>query len=192
MPQAARCGEQIANLPFDIAKLEKLLADVEAGAEEPTDVVAAAMRLDYVSSLRERLLVKIDRAAMRAALETRAPFLDPAVTRAGLAAGGAQVSALATKRLLRRVAAPLVPRFILRRRKRGLSVPVSRWLNGPLAATVDHWLRPQRPAGHDLVPLDVAANLVRAHRAGLADHGRALWTLLVVRHWMTYWNVEVD
>ena len=40
------------------------LATVEAGAEEPTDVVAAAMRLDYVSSLRERLLVKIDRATI--------------------------------------------------------------------------------------------------------------------------------
>lgn len=168
------------------------LAVVEVATEEPADMVAAAMHLDYASSLRERLLVKIDRAAMRAALETRAPFLDPAVTRAGVAAGGAQVSTLTTKRLLRRVAAPLLPRFILRRRKRGLSVPVSRWLNGPLAATVDQLLRPERRAGHDLVPSDVAAGLVRAHRAGLADHGRALWTLLVVRHWMMYWNVEVE
>jgi asparagine synthase (glutamine-hydrolysing) len=164
----------------------------EAEPEAPSDVVAAAMRFDYTSSLRERLLVKIDRAAMRAALETRAPFLDPAVTRAGVAAGGDQVSIFATKRLLRRVAAPLLPRFILRRRKRGLSVPVSRWLNGPLAASMDHWLRPQRPAGSNLIPADIAAGLVRAHRAGLANHGRALWTLLVVRHWMTYWNVEVD
>jgi asparagine synthase (glutamine-hydrolysing) len=164
----------------------------DAGPEDPADVVAAAMRFDYSSSLRERLLVKIDRAAMRAALETRAPYLDPAVIRAGLAAGGAQVGAFSTKRLLRRVAAPLVPPFILRRRKRGLSVPVSRWLNGPLAASADRWLRPRPSAGPALVPADTAADLLRAHRAGRADHGRALWTLMVIQHWLTHWNVEVE
>jgi asparagine synthase (glutamine-hydrolysing) len=158
----------------------------------PPDVVGAAMRFDYGTSLRERLLVKMDRATMRASLEARAPFLDPAVTRAGLAAGGGQVQGLATKCLLRTVAAPLLPPFILRRRKQGLSVPVSRWLNGPLATAVDRWLAPQHLAAGGLVDAEAVARLLRSHRSRTADHGRALWTLVVIQHWMTHWNLEIE
>ena len=75
-----------------------------------------------VAALRERLLVKVDRATMAVALEARAPFLDPAVTRAAFAAGGSHVRGFRTKCVLREVARPLLPRFILHRRKRGLSV----------------------------------------------------------------------
>lgn len=158
----------------------------------PPDVVGSAMLFDYGASLRERLLVKMDRATMRSSLEARAPFLDAAVTRAGLAAGGAQVKGLTTKRLLREVAAPLLPPFILRRRKRGLSVPVSRWLSGPLAAAAERWLAPQHLAAGGLVDAEAVARLLRHHRTGLADHGRALWTLVVIQHWMTHWNLEVE
>jgi asparagine synthase (glutamine-hydrolysing) len=156
------------------------------------DPVAGAMRLDYEGPLRERLLVKVDRATMRASVEARAPFLDPAVTRAAWAAGGTHVSGFATKRLLREVARPILPRFILRRRKRGLSVPLYRWLNGPLAAAADRLPAPGRLATSGLVDPARVASLLAAHRAGRADHGRALWTLLVARHWLTYWNLEIE
>jgi asparagine synthase (glutamine-hydrolysing) len=156
------------------------------------DPVAGAMRLDYAGPLRERLLVKVDRATMRASLEARAPYLDPAVTRAARAAGGAHVRGIGAKRLLREVARPILPRFILRRGKRGLSVPLYRWLNGPLAAAADRLLAPGRLATAGLVNPARVASLLAAHRAGRADHGRALWTLLVVQHWLSHWNLEIE
>jgi len=161
-------------------------------ASDPADVVAAAMRLDYDGPLRERLLVKVDRATMRASLEARAPYLDPAVTRAAFGAGGAHVRGLRTKLLLREVARRRLPRFILRRRKRGLSVPVGDWLNGPLAAMTDRLLAPGRLTSGGLLDAPVVTRLVGEHRAGTADHGRALWTLLVVQHWLSYWNLETE
>jgi asparagine synthase (glutamine-hydrolysing) len=156
------------------------------------DPVAGAMRLDYAGPLRERLLVKVDRATMRASLEARAPFLDAAVTRAARAAGGGHVRGVHAKHLLREVARPILPRFILRRGKRGLSVPLYRWLNGPLAAAADRLPASGRLAAAGLVDPARVASLVAAHRAGRADHGRALWTLLVVRHWLSYWNLEIE
>ena len=33
--------------------------------------------------------------------------------------------------------------------------------------------------------------LLREHRASRANHGRALWTLLVTQHWMAHWNLEI-
>ncbi len=156
------------------------------------DPVAAALLLDYEGPLRERLLVKVDRATMRASLEARAPYLDPAVTRAALAAGAAHVRGVRTKRLLREVARRRLPSFILRRRKRGLSVPLGRWLNGPLAGLADRLLRPGRLTQMGLMDAHTVQHLLGEHRANRANHGRALWTALVVQHWMAHWNLEIE
>lgn len=166
--------------------------DRAPGPPRDLDAVAGAMRLDYAGPLRERLLVKNDRAAMRASLETRSPFLDPAVIRAARAAGGAHVSHVQTKRLLREVACPLLPPFILDRGKRGLSVPLHRWLSGPLAAAARRLAAPGRLAAAGLVDPTRVATLLAAQRSGRGEHARALWTLLVMQHWLSYWNLETD
>jgi hypothetical protein len=35
------------------------------------------------------------------------------------------------------------------------------------------------------------ARLVAEHRAGRADHARALWTLIVLEQWIEQWNPEM-
>jgi asparagine synthase (glutamine-hydrolysing) len=147
------------------------------------------MQLDYATALRERLLVKVDRATMLASLEARAPYLDPAVIRAALGAPGrAHVGLFRTKRLLRKVARGTVPRFILRRRKRGLSVPLGRWLTGPLAGQVAACRELPRLTGGLIAPAPLAALL--GDPAAVARHGRAVWPLVALRAWMRIWNLE--
>jgi len=159
------------------------------GDREERDVVGAAMRLDYATALRERLLVKVDRATMLASLEARAPFLDPAVTRAALGApGGSHVGTFGTKRLLREVARGTVPRFILRRTKRGLSVPLARWLQGPMAAALAACRDLPRLTG-GLVPAEGLGALL-ADPGAVVRHARALWPLVVLRGWLRVWNLE--
>ena len=153
------------------------------------DVVRMAMRLDYETALRERLLVKVDRATMLASLEARAPFLDPAVTRAALGAPGrSHVGTFGTKRLLREVARGTVPRFILRRTKRGLSVPLARWLLGPMAAVLAACRDLPRLTG-GLVPAEGLGTLL-ADPGAVVRHARALWPLVVLRGWLRVWNLE--
>jgi len=153
------------------------------------DAVAGAMRLDYETALRERLLVKVDRATMLASLEARAPFLDPAVTRAALGAPGrSHVGTFGTKRLLREVARGTVPRFILRRTKRGLSVPLARWLQGPMAAALAACRDLPRLTG-GLVPAEGLGTLV-SDPGAVVRHARALWPLVVLRGWLRVWNLE--
>lgn len=156
------------------------------------DVVAAAMRLDYSTALRDRFLVKVDRATMLASLEARAPYLDPHVTQTALSLPGcAHVRGLTTKRAFKEVARAWVPEFILRRRKRGLSVPVTSWLNGPLADETDRLLDRARLDRSGIVDGVVVARLLGEHRAGVANHGRGLWTLFVLERWMEIWEPEV-
>jgi asparagine synthase (glutamine-hydrolysing) len=145
-------------------------------------------RWDFETSLAEGLLTKADRAGMSSALELRAPFLDVAVMElAARLPKWERTSGPHTKVFLKRYAARYLPRWCVRRRKRGLSVPLSGWLKGPLYPWADERLRSERLAGVGIRP-GVAAQLLAEHRAGRLDHARSIWTLLVLVEWLDWFE----
>jgi asparagine synthase (glutamine-hydrolysing) len=134
--------------------------------------------LDFVTYLPDDLLVKVDRATMLASVEARAPFLDREVMELVLPAPAAlKVRGFTTKAILKEAARGLVPEAVIRRRKRGLSVPVARWLNTGLAPLADRLLH---------------TPLLAEHRSGKANHARKLWPLLTLALWAERWQVEVE
>src|SRR5262245_4085665 len=142
--------------------------------------------LDFQSYLPDNLLVKVDRGTMLASIEARAPYLDREVLELALpAAASLKVRGVTTKAILKAAARGIVPEQVIRRRKRGLSVPVARWLNEGLADVADrHLARPR------LFPAAPTATLLAEHRAGSANHARKLWPLLMAELWAERWNVE--
>jgi len=153
-----------------------------------TDVARQAMLFDYRTYLPEGLLTKVDRATMLVALEARAPYLDRDLTAFALTLPtNVKVSRTTTKWLLKRVAERHVPRAIVRRRKRGLSVPIGSWINGGLRAEVDRMLHPERLRAAGLLNASIVSRLLLEHRSGRANHARALWALLVLERWRDRW-----
>src|SRR5207245_816618 len=143
--------------------------------------------LDFLSYLPDNLLVKVDRGTMLASLEARAPYLDRAVLELVLPAPvRLKVRGLTTKAILKEAARGLVPDDLIGRRKRGLSVPVARWLNGGLAALADRYLAAPR-----LYPDAPTARLLAEHRAGKSNNARKLWPILMAELWAERWNVEI-
>jgi len=133
--------------------------------------------LDFVTYLPDDLLVKVDRATMLASVEARAPFLDREVLELVLPAPSTRkVRGFTTKAILKEAAHGLVPEAVIKRRKRGLSVPVARWLNTGLAPLADRLLD---------------TPLLAEHRSGKANHARKLWPLLMLALWAERWGVEV-
>src|SRR5204863_6676729 len=66
-------------------------------------------------------------------LEARVPYLDTVVTNLALALPTRhKVRGLGKKVLLRKAAEPLLPRDIVRGKKRGFSIPAAAWLRGEL------------------------------------------------------------
>jgi asparagine synthase (glutamine-hydrolysing) len=170
-------------LPRDIAPAAMPRFDHING--DPPDVARAAGLLDFQTYLRDDLLVKLDRATMRVALEARAPYLDRAVTEFALRLPrDMKVRGLTGKWILRAAAAAWLPRASARRRKRGLSVPVSSWINGGLAGQVDRLLEPGRLSRQGVLSHLSVARLLQEHRLGQADHGRALWALTMLQLWL--------
>ncbi len=146
----------------------------------------ALQRHDLETSLAEGLLTKADRASMHSALELRAPFLDQAVLEFGATLPESErVRGVTTKVFLKRYALRYLPPGIVHRRKRGLSVPLSRWLRDALYGWAE-----ARLGGGALATAGVeresALDLLREHRSRTADHARALWTLIVLSEWLEW------
>ena len=109
-------------------------------------------RWDLESFLAEGLLTKADRASMTSALELRAPFLDESVMAFAASLPAAdRVQNFSTKIFLKNYALRYLPKSIVHRRKRGLSVPIGKWLRGPLREWAGQKLA-NRAAGADRRP----------------------------------------
>lgn len=94
-------------------------------------------RADTALYLPDDLLVKIDRASMSTGLEVRAPFLAPQVATWGLGLPPAAIGAPGTKALPRALLRRIFGDTLADRPKRGFSVPLARWLRGPLRDVAD-------------------------------------------------------
>ena len=143
-------------------------------------------RWDLENFLAEGLLTKADRASMTSALELRAPFLDEAVLNfAASLPPAARVKNFSTKIFLKNYALRYLPKSIVHRRKRGLSVPIGKWLRGPLRDWAAEKLANERLEQIGVRP--AAARELFAEHSGLkADHARALWTLIVLSEWLDW------
>jgi asparagine synthase (glutamine-hydrolysing) len=147
---------------------------------------------DLETPLAEGLLTKADRSSMSSALELRAPFLDEAVMEfAKSLPVSDRVRGFSTKVFLKRYALRYLPEDIVRRRKRGLSVPIGRWLRGPLHEWASATLASGRLERVGIRPTAVM-DLFSEHCERKADHARALWTLLVLSEWLDWVLTETD
>jgi asparagine synthase (glutamine-hydrolysing) len=164
----------------------------ESSDADGGDLLDRAQQWDLETLLAEGLLTKADRASMSFALELRAPFLDHAVMEfAKSLRVEDRVRGFKTKVFLKRYARRYLPKNIVNRRKRGLSVPISSWLRGPLKEWAISTLR----MGHlEQVGIRTSAamELLSEHCRHEADHARAIWTLLVLGEWLDWVATDTD
>ena len=144
------------------------------------DPLARALYVETKLLLPSGMLVKVDRASMAASLEVRAPFLDHTLVEWAMRLPSRyKVAGGIGKRVLKRAMEPYLPHDILYRPKQGFSVPLDDWLRGPLAV---HLRRALDDGALDATGLFDRAGIRRLaddHRSGRANHGRALWSLLM-------------
>jgi asparagine synthase (glutamine-hydrolysing) len=151
-----------------------------AGADE----LARLQDVDLGVYLVDDLLVKTDRASMAHSLEARVPYLDTVVTNFALALPARhKVRGLAKKVLLRKAAAPLLPREIVHGKKRGFSIPAAAWLRGELAAFARETLAAETLRRQGFFRPEPVHRLLDAHVAGREDLSRQLWGLLAFTLW---------
>jgi len=140
--------------------------------------------LDFRTYLGEGLLTKIDRVCMSCSLESRSPYLARDVVEfAARLPIDWKIRGFATKRILRRAAAEAVPAQLVRRRKRGLSVPLAGLFRRELRGFLVEELEPARLDGEGLLNGAAVGRIVRDHLEGRVDRARALWMMLSLVRW---------
>ncbi len=172
-------------LPADIAANTEMpeLPDAGPYRNEP---LLGAMLLDYRSYLRDNLLVKVDRATMLSSVEARAPYLDHYLTSFAMSLPAKlRVRGFETKWVLKKAAEKWLPKEVIYRRKRGLSVPIASWINHGLRGEVDRLLAPERLS---LLNAQRVRTLLDEHRSGKANHAKALWAVVMLQYWLEKWG----
>jgi len=153
-----------------------------AGSESSLSKV---LSLNFDTYLLDDLLVKADRCSMAHGLELRSPFLDIELIEFAQGLPDRwRIRGKELKTLLRRAFSDLLPPEIVRRPKMGFGVPLPTWFRthwrGPAedlllspGARILQWVQPG--------PIRAAFS---AHQTGQADHGHAIWALLVLERWL--------
>ena len=183
-------GPEIARLLVDPGA-----CDVEAehlararALDAGPDPLNCSLRLYQDTYLPEDILTKVDRASMACGLEVRAPFLDAVLVDSIEALPSAyKYGRRQTKRLLKHAAARRLPESIVRRPKKGFGIPVARWLRGPLSPLLNSLLGRARLERQGLFRPEEVARRIGEHQAGVRDHRKPLWTLLMFQLWCDHW-----
>jgi asparagine synthase (glutamine-hydrolysing) len=145
------------------------------------DPLYRAQYADFHTYLPDQILAKVDRASMGVSLEVRPPMLDHRfVERFAPLPVEQKVSKSRGKHALREALRSRLPSEILDGRKRGFDTPVSAWIRGPLQERVRDALTTLPRDWFDARALDTK---LAEHMSGVHDHGRVLWSLLVLEHW---------
>ena len=156
------------------------------------NVIEKTQFLDMKFFLGEGVLTKVDRASMAVSLEVRSPFLDHRI--AEFSASLSEYYKLNCKSVkfglgktgkyvLKQAVAPLLPRQITNRMKKGFEIPVAAWLKGKLNPLLRDMLAPERIKNQGLFNPVFVQNLIAEHEQGQANHSKTLWTSLVFQLW---------
>lgn len=142
------------------------------------------MAWDSLNYLPTDILHKMDRAAMGASLETRAPFLDHRVVElAWRMPAHMKIRDGRGKWVLRQVLYDYVPPALIDRPKAGFALPLAEWLRGPLRDWAEALLDPARVRREAYLDPFIVGEAWKSFLAG-ASLTERIWSVLIFQLWM--------
>ncbi|MGZ4372582.1 MAG: asparagine synthase (glutamine-hydrolyzing), partial [Gaiellaceae bacterium] len=142
------------------------------------------MRFDAETYLPEDVLTKVDRMSMAHSIESRVPLLDNEVVAfASTLPASLKIKNGRRKHVLKEVAATLLPREILNRKKQGFGVPLGVWFRGNLRELFSDTLLSSTCLQRGYFQPAFVRQIVNEHLSGKRDHTLRLWQLVVFERW---------
>ncbi len=166
------------NLQGHRAEDRYLQAMREAPADDPLD---RAQYADMKIWLPGDILTKVDRTSMHVSLEAREPLLDHRLVEfAASLPVSMRIRGGEGKWAMKKAMEHQLPHDILYRPKMGFVTPISAWFKGPLAGVAEDVVTKSRLLESGWFNRDALATAQAEHKAGIADHGRLLWQLVML------------
>ncbi len=135
--------------------------------------------------LKDDLLVKVDRASMRYALETRVPLLDHRIVEFALNVDPKlKISGNIQKYLLKEVLYDYIPKEYFDRPKWGFSIPLKRWLYTDLSFLINEYLNEGVINEFNYIEFKEVQKLVRKFKSGHDYLYNRLWLLIILHKFL--------
>ena len=156
------------------------------------------MLLDMDTYLPGDILCKVDRATMKYSLEARCPIMDKDVMEYSFRmAHNIKYENGNKKRILKDIAYDYIPKELLDRPKVGFSVPLDKWLRGPLKEQLLDLCNKDMLVKQGVFDADYVASLIQNYLitgdggAGSGrNYSRLIWAYFVFQQWYEYYGKE--
>ncbi|MBD5496895.1 MAG: asparagine synthase (glutamine-hydrolyzing) [Lachnospiraceae bacterium] len=149
------------------------------------------MLLDMDTYLPGDILCKVDRASMKYSLEGRCPILDRDVMEYSYRLPHSfKYGNHVKKRILKDIAYDYIPKELLERPKKGFSVPIDKWLRGPLKEQLLTMAEHGFVKSQGIFDADFISGMVQTYMehgdggpATGANYSKLMWSYFVFQQW---------
>ena len=179
---------------FREQELSKLLVNDNFNFDEinhlpnlPNDLSAAERQSfwDLNHYLKDDLLVKVDRASMQYALETRVPLLDYRLVEFAFSLDEKlKIKNGSMKYLLKEVLFDYVPKEIFNRPKWGFGIPLVKWLKTDLKYLLDKYTSEQVINKYNILHFAIVDDIRQKYLRGTDYLFNRLWLIIVLHWWL--------
>lgn len=153
------------------------------------------MLLDMDTYLPGDILCKVDRASMKYSLESRCPILDKDVMEyAYRLPHSFKYGNHVKKRILKDIAYDYIPKELLERPKKGFSVPIDKWLRGPLKEQLLTMTEHNFVKSQGIFDADFISGMVQTYMehgdggpATGANYSKLMWSYFVFQQWYAFY-----
>lgn len=148
------------------------------------DFINRCISVDIKTVLPDDYLTKVDRMSMANSLEVRVPFLDHKLLEfAAVIPSKFKLKGLNTKYLLKEVMKNRLPEEIINGKKKGFSIPLSRWFREDFSILIDKYLSEKLIRKRGYFNYHPVSMLSREHLSGKKDNSKFLWALICFEMW---------
>ncbi|HNV96112.1 MAG TPA: asparagine synthase (glutamine-hydrolyzing) [Bacteroidales bacterium] len=140
---------------------------------------------DFCHYLKDDLLVKVDRASMKYALEVRVPLLDYRITEFAFnLSPELKHKNHCDKYLLKQMLYDYVPESYFNRPKWGFALPLNHWLKNELKPLVHEYLNLERLKQQAMLDVNQVEKILTRYKTGDDYLYGRIWNLLMLEMWL--------
>lgn len=148
------------------------------------DALSRAQYVDAKTYMPDDILVKVDRMSMAVSLEVRSPFLDHRLIEfASTIPSDLRLHKGILKYILKKSMEKILPPEILKRKKKGFSVPIGMWFRKELKPLMEEILFSSRASERGYFNPCYVQKMWKEHQDGARDFSSLFWCLLMLELW---------